>query len=471
MTRKDRPQDSAQNQISLGELLTNLLNDIVSIGRQEIRLARVELAKKVSTAASGIGQTAAGGLLAYIGLLALLMAGVVALSRLLPPWGAGLAVGLLIVIVGAVLMVIGRRALRQLSLLPEGTMASVQADVDVLSGKSTGQKETGGFRDISHAKEATSTGATSNMSRKNRGGKSQSTSEATPANASLWKVLKTTVGEWIADEASLLAAALSYYTAISLAPLLVLIVVIVGLFLSQDTAREQVLEQMRGAIGMQGGQFLEIILENADQPGLASFAGILSFLTLLWGSTNLFGQLQTSLNKIWDVEPKPEQGIWATIRSRLLSFTMVLGVAFLLLVSFVISAVLSALGNLGQGWLPGIDWLWQIVNFIVSFGVITLLFAAIYKVLPDAEVVWRDVWIGAAVTALLFTVGKTLLGWYLGNAGSAYGVAGSLVVFLLWVYYSAQILFFGAEFTQVYSRYYGKGIEPSKGAQRISSDK
>ena len=151
---------------------------------------------------------------------------------------------------------------------------------------------------------------------------------------------------------------------------------------------------------------------------------------------------------VHNIELKPGRGIWGTIRVRLLSFTMVLGVAFLLLVSFVISAVLSALGSLGQGWLPGVDWLWQLVNFVISLGVITLLFAAIYKVLPDAKVAWRDVWIGAGVTALLFTIGKTVLGLYLANAGSAYGVAGSLVVFLLWVYYSAQILFFGAEFKE-----------------------
>lgn len=280
----------------------------------------------------------------------------------------------------------------------------------------------------------------------------------------MWQLLKTTWKEWNEDEASLLAAALSYYTAVSIAPLLVLVVVIVGFFLGQQAAESQLIAQLQGAMGEQGAQFLQTILENADQPQLASAAGILSFLTLLWGSTNVFAQLQNSLNKIWNVERKPDAGIWATIRSRLLSFTMVLGVAFMLLVSLVLSAVLTTLVDIGHGLLPGADWLWQVVNFLVSFVVITFLFATIYKVLPDADVSWRDVWLGAAVTALLFTIGKFVLGLYLANAGNAYGAVGSVVVFLLWVFYSAQILFMGAEFTQVYARRFGKGIQPDENA-------
>ncbi len=280
----------------------------------------------------------------------------------------------------------------------------------------------------------------------------------------MWQLLKTTWQEWNEDEASLLAAALSYYTAVSVAPLLVLIVVILGLFLGQAAAEGQLITQLRAAMGPEGAQFLETVIQNADQPTLASAAGLLSFLTLLWGSTNVFAQLQNSLNKIWNVERKPGAGIVATLRSRLLSFTMVLGVAFLLLVSLVLSTVLTVFLDVGRGLLPGADWVWQIVNFLISFGVITFLFAAIYKVLPDVKIAWRDVWLGAAVTALLFTIGKYLLGLYLANAGSAYGAVGSLVVFLLWVFYSAQILFMGAEFTQVYARRFGAGIQPDKGA-------
>ena len=193
-------------------------------------------------------------------------------------------------------------------------------------------------------------------------------------------------------------------------------------------------------------------------------AGILSFLTLLWGSTNVFSQLQSSLNTIWEVQPKPGRGIWGTIKDRFLSFSLVLGAAFLLLVSLVLSSLLSTVSSWGQGLLPGADWIWQLVNFAVSFVVITLLFALIYKFLPDAKIVWRDVLLGATVTALLFNIGKYALGLYLANAGSTYGAVGSLVVFLLWVYYSAQILFMGAEFTQSYARNRGSGIQPKADA-------
>jgi membrane protein len=280
----------------------------------------------------------------------------------------------------------------------------------------------------------------------------------------MWQLLKTTWKEWNEDEASLLAAALAYYTAVSIAPLLVLVVVIAGFFLGQQAAQSQLMTQLQAAMGEEGSQFLGTILENADRPQLASVAGILSFLTLLWGSTNVFAQLQNSLNKIWNVKRRPDAGIWATIRSRLLSFTMVLGVAFMLLVSLVLSTVLTTVIDIGHGLLPGADWIWQVVNFLVSYVVITFLFAAIYKVLPDAAVAWRDVWLGAAVTALLFTIGKFVLGLYLANAGNSYGAVGSVVVFLLWVFYSAQILFMGAEFTQVYARRFGRDIQPDANA-------
>lgn len=441
-------------QPSLRTLLTDMVDDATRLLRQEIQLAQVEVGRKLQTAAGGATQLLSGVMLAYVGLVALVIVGLLALAQVLPVWGAAVAVGVVVIVLGAVLVQLGRSQLRNIAIIPQQAVASTQADARLVGNH------------LGVTRNSTAVPA-SERSATGQARKDTSDSAVDTGNASLWQIIKTTVKEWSEDEASLLAAALSYYTAISLAPLLVLVVVIVGLFLSQEAAREQILGQLQGAMGSEGAQFLELILENADQPQVASLAGILSFLTLLWGSTNVFSQLQNSLNKIWDVEPKPDRSFWMTIKDRLLSFGMVLGVAFMLLVSFILSAVLSALGSLGQSWLPGIDWIWQLVNFAVSFGVITLLFAAIYKVLPDAEIAWRHVWIGAAVTALLFTVGKTLLGWYLANAGSAYGAAGSLIVFLLWVYYSAQILFFGAEFTQVYARNHGRGIQPSAGAQRI----
>jgi membrane protein len=193
-------------------------------------------------------------------------------------------------------------------------------------------------------------------------------------------------------------------------------------------------------------------------------------VTLFVGATGVFVQLQDALNSIWGVRRKPGRGLRNFIKDRLLSFALILGIGFLLLVSLILSAGLSALGNFVTGLLPAQATLWQWINFGVSFGVITLLFAVIFKVLPDVKIAWRDVWIGALLTALLFNLGKYLLGLYLGRSSvtSAYGAAGSLVIVLLWVYYSAQILFFGAKFTQIYSNRYGSHLEPAPGAEAVT---
>lgn len=282
---------------------------------------------------------------------------------------------------------------------------------------------------------------------------------------SFWQLLKETVNEWTEDNASRLAAALAFYTAVSISPLLVMVILVAGLVWGANAVQSQIMVQLQSAIGPQGAEFISTVLDNANRPAAGSIAGIISFAVLLWGSTNVFAQLQTSLNEIWNVEPKPGRGIMGTIKDRLLSFGMVLGIAFVLLVSLVLSAVLSALSGSFSSLLPGMDWLWQLANFLLSIGVITLLLAAIYKILPDVEITWRSVWIGAFVTAVLFTIGKFLLGLYLSNATSSYGAAGSVMAFLLWVYYSAQIFFFGAEFTQVYANRYGAGVKPSDNAQ------
>lgn len=280
-------------------------------------------------------------------------------------------------------------------------------------------------------------------------------------------MLKDTFTEWTDDNASQLAAALAFYTAISIAPLLVMIILVAGLVWGAGAVQKELIAQLQSAVGPQGAEFIKTILESADKPTAGSIAGLISLGVLIWGSTNVFAQLQNSLNAIWDVEPKPGRGIMGTIKDRFLSFSMVIGVAFLLLVSLVLSAALAALSSSFSSLLPGMDWLWQLVNFVISFAVITLLFAAIYKVLPDVEIAWRSVWIGAAITALLFTIGKFALGIYLGNATDAYGAAGSVMAFLLWVYYSAQIVFFGAEFTQIYANRYGAGVEPAENARFV----
>jgi membrane protein len=254
----------------------------------------------------------------------------------------------------------------------------------------------------------------------------------------MWQFLKEIIREWQQDNISQLAAALSYFAVVSLAPLLVLVVVIVGLFYGREAARAELMMQVEGVVGPEVAQFVETVLVNASQPELASIAGILSFLILLWGSTNLFSQLQFALNTIWDVDSDAEAGIWATVKKRFWAFAMVIGIAVLLLANLILSSVLTTLSGTTAVWLPQVDWLWPLINFIVSLVVITVLIAAIFKILPEAEIAWRHVWLGAAVTAVLFIIGQFALSFYLSNAGSAYGAAGSFAVFLIWVYYSAR---------------------------------
>jgi membrane protein len=268
-----------------------------------------------------------------------------------------------------------------------------------------------------------------------------------------------------------MAAALAYYTVFSLAPLLIIVIAIAGTVFGEQAAKGELVAQIQGLIGKDGAELIQTAIENASQldPSQGPIPTLINISLLLSGATVIFGQLQTSLNKIWNVEPKPGNGIIDFLRQRLLSFSMVLIIAFLLLVSLVISTLLVIFGNYLRDLIPGFTYLWQALNFLISFGIITLLFAMIFKILPDAKIAWKDVWMGAAITALLFEIGKFLLGFYLGHTSfaSAYGAAGSLVIILTWVFYSAQILFLGAEFTQVYVRSYGQEIVPAEYAMRI----
>jgi len=277
-----------------------------------------------------------------------------------------------------------------------------------------------------------------------------------------------TFSEWSEDRAERLAAALSYYTIFSLAPLLVIAVAIAGAFFGQssDQAQQAVLNQVAVVVGQDTADAMAELLQSANRPELGSIAGILGVVTLLMGAAGLFGQLQDALNTIWEVAPKPNRGIWGMIRSRFFSFSMVLGTGFLLLVSLVLSSFLSALGGyvVGDSFEQAI--FWRIVNFVVSLLATWGLFTLIFKVIPDVKIAWSDVALGAAITAVLFSIGRFLLSLYLANASpaNAFGAAGSLVLLLIWVYYSAQILFLGAEFTQVYARRYGSRIQPDDNA-------
>lgn len=276
------------------------------------------------------------------------------------------------------------------------------------------------------------------------------------------KLFKEAFREWQQDKASLWAAALAYYTVFSVTPLLVIAIAIAGAVFGQDTAREELVQQINTLVGEQGAQVLEIALANASQPEIGSLASIISVVVLLLGASGVFAQLQEALNTVWNVKPKKDRSIWQFIHKRLLSFGMVLAIGFLLLASLLISAILSGLSNLETDLLPAWVELGQSLNLVISFSLISLLFALIYKYLPDVKIRWKDVWVGAIITAVLFSFGKFLIGLYLGRSsfGSAYGAAGSLIIFLAWVFYSAQILLFGAEFTQVYARKYGKRIRP-----------
>ncbi len=286
----------------------------------------------------------------------------------------------------------------------------------------------------------------------------------------VFQLFKQAFAEWQEDKVTLLAAALAYYTVFSITPLLVIAIAIAGAVFGQDAARGEIIGQINNLVGEQGAQIIETGLANADQPKISSVASIISVIVLLVGASGVFAQLQEALNTVWDVKAKPKKGkasIWEFIRKRLLSFGMVLAIGFLLLVSLITSAMLSGIGKLQINLLPGFTPIWQLLNFAISFGFISLLFALIYKYLPDVKIRWRDVWVGATITALFFTIGKFLIGLYLGQGslGSAYGAAGSLIVFLAWVFYSAQILLFGAEFTQVYARKYGQKIRPDSHAE------
>jgi membrane protein len=251
--------------------------------------------------------------------------------------------------------------------------------------------------------------------------------------------------------------------------LLIIAIAVAGLVFGRKAATDQIVYEIRGLVGDQGAQVIQTILQNASQTASGILATVIGLATLLLGASGAFGQLQESLNTIWEVKPKAGRGVKGVLRDRFLSFSMVLVIGFLLLVSLLLSAFLSGIGKYLADVLPMSSVVMQAVNFGISFGVTTLLFALIFKVLPDAYVRWRDVWVGAVVTALLFSLGRFLIGLYLGRSSvsSAYGAAGSLVVLLLWVYYSAQILFLGAEFTQVFARKFGKAIVPKPNAERL----
>lgn len=286
----------------------------------------------------------------------------------------------------------------------------------------------------------------------------------------MFALLKTTVRDFLNDDAPRMAAALSYYTIFALPPLLVLLITIAGTIWQPEDIQGSIETQMVQLIGEDGARAIRSMLENANRPGAGGvLPTLLSIGALLFGATGAFAQLQKALNSAWNVAPDPERSALGNmLMKRLLSLGMILVIGFLLLVSLALSAILSAFGDRLQQWLPEAlsGALLQAIQLGASLVVITLLFAAIYKILPDAVIAWRDVWVGAAVTAALFVAGKFAIGFYLGQSdpGSAYGAAGSLAVVLIWVYFASMLLLLGAEFTEVWARRRGAGIRPEEGA-------
>jgi membrane protein len=264
---------------------------------------------------------------------------------------------------------------------------------------------------------------------------------------------KKTFRAWSADKAPRLGAALAYYTALSIAPLILVVISVAGIAFGDEAARGQIVGQIRGLVGMDGAKAIEDMLANSRHESRGIIAAVIGTATLLIGASGVFGQLQDALNTIWHVEPDPTAGWKAYLKSRFVSLTMVFGVGFLLLVSLLLSAGIAAASQLLRSIGPGLEALGYALDLTLSIAVVSSLFAMIYKFLPDKDIEWSEVWVGGVATALLFVIGKAAVGLYLGHAsvGSTYGAAGSFVVLLVWIYYSAQILLLGAEFTRVWS--------------------
>lgn len=274
----------------------------------------------------------------------------------------------------------------------------------------------------------------------------------------LWQLVRDSGSAWIDDFAPSMGAAISYYTVFSIAPLLLIVIAVAGLVLGQESATGQIFAQLQGLLGSEGATAVESMVESASLSGKGFLATVVGVVTLIIGATTVFAELQSSLDRIWESPAaRNNEAIWTLLRTRLLSFGMILAIGFLLLISLVVSAALSALGAWWAPLFGGWEIFLQAVNFVISLVVVTVLFALIYKVLPRTKIRWHDVWIGAGATALLFALGKFLIGLYIGRSSvaSGFGAAGSLVVLLVWVYYSAQIFLLGAEFTWVYARRYG----------------
>jgi len=290
--------------------------------------------------------------------------------------------------------------------------------------------------------------------------------------ASLYSLCRQAVNAWVDDYATSMGAALAYYTLFSIAPLLLIVISIAGLVFGPDAARGHIFAELRDLMGEDGAAAAQALLQSVNKPAQGVLGTVVGIVLLGVGAISVFGELQNALDRIWRAPGRAGSGgVWSLVRARLLSFGMVLGIGFLLILSLVASAAVAALGKFAAPWFGSWVVLAELLNLAVSFALVTVTFAMIYKIIPRVRIGWRDVWIGAAVTALLFAIGKSLIGLYLGRSSyaSAFGAAGSLVVLLVWVYYSAQIFLLGAEFTWVYAHSLGSRCDRTAEASGRSS--
>jgi membrane protein len=281
----------------------------------------------------------------------------------------------------------------------------------------------------------------------------------------IWSLMWDAANGWLDHRASRTGAALAFYTVFSLAPVLTLSIAIAGFVFGEAAARGEIVGQIGDLVGPQGAQLVQSVLQNASRPGAGFIATVVSIVTLILGANTALAELKAGLDQTWNVPPEKRTGFWYSIRTRLLSVGLILSLGFLLLVSLVISAALTALENFSRGEML-INTVLTWINFLFAFVLVATLFATIYKVLPSVKIAWRDVTIGSLVTAILFTAGKFAIGAYIGNSGlaSSYGAAGSVVLILIWVYYSAQILLYGAEFTHAFAYRFGSYAKPEAAA-------
>lgn len=282
----------------------------------------------------------------------------------------------------------------------------------------------------------------------------------------MWKLLKATALKWYGDNPGQRGAAIAYYAIFALAPLLLIAVAIAGSILGAQATENQIIGVLQGLVGLEIATAIQATIRNTSKSHSGGLATVIGLVTSLLGALGVMGELQYTLNTIWQVQPRPGRRVLRWLKDQLVSLLMVLGVGFFLLLSLIVSTGTAALSKSVTAVVPESTSLWQWLELFVSFALLTFLFAVIYKVIPAVRIAWRDVWVGAAVTSLLFTLGKVLIGWYLAHSSvaSAYGAAGSVIVILLWVYYSAQVCLFGAEFTWVHAHQYGSGIVPKHNA-------